>query len=70
MADSDLVQRYNYDEFVPEKFEPWLNFEAGPALGQPAPSFPLWRLDDGAETSLQAIWAEHMYTIVELGSFT
>ncbi len=26
MEDHDLVARYNYDAFVPEKFGPWLNF--------------------------------------------
>ncbi len=34
MSDSDLTSRYNYDTFVPEKFEPWLNFESSPPLGQ------------------------------------
>ncbi len=69
MHDSDLLARYNYDEFVPEKFEPWLNFESSPPLGQPAPDFPLWALD-GRETRLSAIWSNHTYTIVEFGSFT
>ncbi len=23
MSDSKLLTRYNYDEFIPEKFEPW-----------------------------------------------
>jgi len=67
---SDLIQRYNYDAFTPENFEPWMNFQASPPLGQPAPDFPLWRLDDGAESSLKAIWAEHALTVVEFGSFT
>ncbi|HBY92374.1 MAG: hypothetical protein M5U01_17085 [Ardenticatenaceae bacterium] len=69
MNDPDLLSRYNYAEFVPEKFEPWLNFEASPPLGRPAPDFPLWELD-GSETRLSAIWSQHAYTIVEFGSFT
>ena len=69
MSNESLSDRYNYDEFTAEKVLPWLNFEESPPLGQPAPDFPLWRLD-GAETSLGAIWSEHLYTIVEFGSFT
>ena len=33
MADADLLTRYNYDEFVPAKFEPWLRFDESPPLG-------------------------------------
>ncbi len=69
MNASDLLSRYNYDAFVPANFEPWLNFEASPPLGQPAPDFPLWKLD-GSETHLSKIWSGHTYTIVEFGSFT
>ncbi len=69
MADPDLPTRYNYDEFVPAKFEPWMRFNESPPLGGPAPDFPLWHLD-GRETSLAAIWSHHTYTIVEFGSFT
>lgn len=69
MTGPDLIARYNYDEFVPAKFEPWMNFAASPALGQPAPDFPLWHLD-GSETRLSAIWSQHTFTIVEFGSFT
>ncbi len=69
MRDPDLLARYNYDEFVPEKFEPWLNFEASPPLGEAAPDFPLWDLD-GRETSLSAVWSRYTYTVVEFGSFT
>jgi hypothetical protein len=32
---SDLLNRYNYDEFIPEKFEPWMRFDESPFLGQP-----------------------------------
>jgi hypothetical protein len=41
MDAEDLVALYNYDEFIPFKFERWLNFEASPSLGQPAPDFLL-----------------------------
>ena len=69
MTDDDLLARYNYDEFTPEKVLPWLNFEASPPLGQVAPDFPLCRLD-GRQSSLSKIWSAHAYTIVEFGSFT
>jgi len=69
MSENELLTRYNYDDFIPENFEPWLNFEASPPLGFPAPDFPLWYLD-GEETNLSQIWSQHIYTIVEFGSFT
>jgi hypothetical protein len=69
MSDPDLLSRYNYDAFVPAKFQPWLNFAASPPLGQPAPDFPLWNLD-GSETRLSAIWSRSSFLIVEFGSFT
>jgi hypothetical protein len=65
----ELLTGYNYDEFIPEKFEPWLKFEASPPLGQQAPDFPLWQLD-GGPTKLSEVWANHIYTVVEFGSFT
>ncbi len=67
--DDTLLTQYNYDAFVPEKFEPWLNFENSPPVGIPAPDFPLWTLE-GEETVLTDIWSSHTYTIVEFGSFT
>lgn len=70
MSDVDLTWRYNYDSFIPENFEQWLNFDASPPLGQPAPDFPLWRLEDKQQTSLQEIWKANSYTVVEFGSFT
>ncbi len=70
MSDVDLTQRYNYDSFIPENFEQWLNFDASPPLGQPAPDFPLWQLEDKRQTSLQEIWETNSYTVVEFGSFT
>jgi hypothetical protein len=69
MDAADLVALYNYDEFINTKFERWLNFEASPPLGYPAPDFPLWLLD-GQETSLSQIWGQSSYTIAEFGSFT
>lgn len=67
--DTDLLTRYNYDEFVVEKVIPWLKFDASPPLGEPAPDFPLWHLN-GGETRLSHVWSAHLYTIVEFGSFT
>jgi hypothetical protein len=67
--DQEIAKKYNYDEFTREKVYPWLNFEDSPKLGETAPDFPLWHLDE-SETSLQQIWAAHLYTIVEFGSFT
>ncbi len=67
--DPDLISRYNYDEFIPAKFEPWMNFDSSPALGEPAPDYPLWDLDQ-KETSLRKIISHNLYTIVEFGSFT
>lgn len=69
MTEPDQVARYNYDAFVPEKFEPLMRFHESPPLGRGAPDFPLRHLD-GSETSLGAIWRQSAYTIVEFGSFT
>lgn len=66
---SALLARYNYDAFVPEKFEEWLNFDSSPKTGTTAPDFPLWQLDE-TETRLADILKQHAYTIVEFGSFT
>ena len=69
MIDANLLAAYNYDEFVPHKFGPWMRFDESPPLGTTAPDFPLWDLDE-KETSLSAIWSENIFTIVEVGSFT
>lgn len=69
MEENSLIEQYNYDSFVPEKFTPWMKFDASPPLGKPAPDFPLWDLD-GVKTQLSEIWSEHAYTIMEFGSFT
>lgn len=65
----DLLTRYNYDSFVPEKFEQWMNFDSSPKTGTMGLDFPLWRLDE-SETRLSEIWSQHDFTIVEFGSFT
>lgn len=64
-----MIDIYNYDKFVPEKFERWLNFGSSPALGEKDPDFPLWNLD-GSKTSLREIIAQPSFTVVEFGSFT
>ena len=69
MSDDDLIKRYNYDSFEPDNFMPWMRFEASPALGDPAPDFPLWDLDE-QEVNLCSLWSEHLYTIFEFGSYT
>jgi hypothetical protein len=69
MHEEDLLSRYNYDAFVPEKFTPWMRFEFSPPLGREAPDSPLWDLE-GRETQLSEIWSRHAYTIIEFGSFT
>lgn len=65
----DILTRYNYDAFVPEKFEPWMNFEASPKTGSMGLDSPLWNLDQ-TPTRLSEVWSQHDYTIVEFGSFT
>ena len=65
----DLISAYNYDEFTEEKVMPWLNFEGSPPLGETAPDFPLWDLDE-QETTLSSLWKSHLFTVVEFGSFT
>lgn len=60
---------YNYDVFKRENFEPIMNWEQSPAIGSPAPDFPLWQLDK-SDTSLSQLWKDNKYLIVEFGSFT
>ena len=69
MAGQSLIERYNYDEFIREKFELGMRFDESPPLGEPAPDFPLWDLD-GRETRLSGVWSAHAHTILEFGSFT
>ena len=69
MPENGLLARYNYDAFVPERFEPWMNFASSPSLGEPAPDFPLTQLDE-SPIRLSEIWSSNTYTVVEFGSFT
>jgi hypothetical protein len=69
MTDSSIVDLYNYDEFVPEKYERWMNFEASPPLGRRSLDFSLWHLD-GALTTLSEVLNRSLLTVVEFGSFT
>lgn len=69
MNQPELITAYNYAEFTPEKVRPWLNFDNSPALGTPAPDFPLWHLD-GTTTTLHEIRMQNRLTVVEFGSFT
>ncbi|NKB65604.1 MAG: hypothetical protein GKR89_00960 [Candidatus Latescibacteria bacterium] len=69
MTADDITSRYNYDEFVPAKFHPWMRFGESPPLGEAAPDFPLQQLD-GTATSLKEVVKAHLYTIAEFGSFT
>ena len=78
-ADRDLLERYNYDSFIPANFEPWDRFDESPPLGQPGPDFPLLELGAPAangginapiERTLGEVCGAHLYTIVEFGSFT
>lgn len=69
MTDQKLTRAYNYDAFVPEKFEPWMNFSSSFPLGQTVPNFPLWRLDE-TQTSLLDQLRQNRLTFVEFGSFT
>ncbi len=69
MTDTSNIDLYNYDEFVPEKYERWMNFEASPPLGRRSPDFPLWHLD-ATQTTLSAVLNRSLLTVVEFGSFT
>lgn len=70
MSDSNLLTKYNYDEFRPEKFEPWMCFDESPEIGSKAIDFPLWQANDQTETSLSTLWSQHEILVVEFGSFT
>jgi hypothetical protein len=69
-AQQTLTEQYNYDSFTRSNFEPWMRFDSSPPIGQQAPDFPLWRLEDRGETRLSEIWAEYRFLVVEFGSFT
>ena len=65
----NTVDLYNYDEFVPEKFERWMRFEHSPVLGEKIENFTLWDLE-GENTTLESILNKYQFTVVEFGSFT
>jgi hypothetical protein len=69
MSGESLLERYNYSEFVPVKFAPWMRFDESPPLGELAPDFLLWDLDEN-QIYLHDVIKENIYTIVEFGSFT
>ncbi len=69
MPDQTITDLYNYDEFVPEKFERWMRFDDSPPVGEPVLDFPLWDLDQ-TPTSLKTELNRYSYTVVEFGSFT
>ena len=68
--DNDLLKQYNYDQFIPENFEQWMRFDQSPPIGESAPDFPLWNMEDRQETSLKELWSNNLYLVVEFGSFT
>jgi hypothetical protein len=68
MPEQDRIAYYNYSVFGRQAFE-MLRWENSPAIGKPAPDFPVWDID-GNETTLSAIWSQHTYTVIEFGSFT
>ncbi len=70
VAEGDLLADYNYESFTPRHYEPWMRFDQSPPLGERAPSLPLQRLDDREDVQLGQLWKQHLYTIVEFGSFT
>ena len=69
MDNNDLIYKYNYDAFEPEKFGPWMQFDQSPPVCVSAPDFPLWDLAEN-QISLSEVWSENTYTVVEFGSFT
>jgi hypothetical protein len=69
MTDRGLIKAYNYDSFVPEKYERWLNFEASLPLGKTVPDFMLWDLNEEQTTLLTEV-NQHPLTFIEFGSFT
>ena len=69
MTHKNLTDKYNYNSFVRKNFEPLMNFDNSPSIGQPAPDFPLLYLN-GDKTLLSSIWSDFDLTIIEFGSFT
>lgn len=69
MEETNSLPDYNYDSFVPEKFEPWMRFDQSPPLGERGPNSTLYTLDE-EKILLSDIWGDSLYTVVEFGSFT
>lgn len=69
-AERALLARYNYPEFRPQYFEPWMRFDESPGPGEEGADFPLWHFQDGRESSLAREWQRYRFTVVEFGSFT
>ena len=69
MTDPISTEQYNYTTFHRDAFTPLMRWDISPPIGEKAPDFPLWTLDE-TETSLSALWEQHKYLIVEFGSFT
>lgn len=67
---SDLLRRYNYADFTPEYFEPWMRFAESPDAGEMGGDFPLWCAESGNESTLAKLYSEQQYLVVEFGSFT
>jgi hypothetical protein len=65
----NMNDHYNYDEFIPEKFERWMRFESSPPLGRKSDNFELWDLA-GNLTNLMDVLSQSLFTVVEFGSFT
>ena len=64
-----IIEEYNYDSFIPEKFGRWLKFDSSPPVGISAPDFKLTDLN-GEEVKLSQIWRDSTFTVVEFGSLT
>ena len=58
---NDLTESYTFDEITPEKVGSWMRFAECPKLGQPAPDFPLWEMNQ-QKTCLCPIWIANLYT--------
>lgn len=69
MEKQEFINTYNYDAFTPAKVNRWMRFDESPPLGEKAPDFPLWNLEERA-TRLSTIWSRNTLTVVEFGSFT
>lgn len=69
MTDKELLEAYNYDSFVLEKYERWLNFDSSIPLGKTTPDFTLWDLNE-EETTLLTEVNRNSLTFIEFGSFT